>query len=85
MNQLGNDLYTGEKSITSSVAQAVVHIAVVLCLAALGPFVRSGCQLAIEFTGGSKFTRCTSRVIDRPADRDRRGRADAPDSIPRDL
>ena len=57
MNQLGNELYTGETSIPFVARRRLWFIIaiVLVVLSALAPFVRS-VPLSIEFTGGSKFT-----------------------------
>jgi len=57
MNQLGNDLYTGETSVPFVAKRRLWFIIaiVLVALSAAAPFVR-GVPLSIEFTGGSKFT-----------------------------
>ncbi|KAB1644056.1 protein translocase subunit SecF [Gulosibacter chungangensis] len=55
--QLGNDLYTGERSIGFVKKRKVwFSIAIVLIIASvLVPVIRGGFNLGIEFTGGSEF------------------------------
>ena len=54
MNQLGNDLYTGDRSIDFVGKSKTWYIAsaVIMAVAALG-FVVQGLNLSLEFTGGS--------------------------------
>ncbi|MGO1235916.1 MAG: protein translocase subunit SecF [Microbacterium gubbeenense] len=76
MNQLGNDLYTGETSIPFVARRRLWFIIaiVLVVLSALAPFVRS-VPLSIEFTGGSKFT------ISAPASTDQQIATDAVASV----
>lgn len=55
--ETGNALYTGEKSINFIGRRKIWYIiaAVMIVISILGPFVRGGFSLGIEFTGGSEF------------------------------
>jgi len=55
--EFGNALYTGEKSIDFVGRRKVWYAvsAVLILVAILGPFLRGGFTMGIEFTGGSQF------------------------------
>lgn len=62
--QLGNDLYTGEKSF-NFVGRAKLWFAisgVLILLAIVGPILRGGFTFGIEFSGGSEFQFSTTKV-----------------------
>lgn len=76
MNQLGNDLYTGDTSVPFVAKRRLWFIIaiVLVALSAAAPFVR-GVPLSIEFTGGAKFT------VSAPASTDQQIATDAVASI----
>lgn len=55
--KLGNDLYTGDRSINFVGKRRVWYLisAIAILLAIVGPILRGGFSLGIEFTGGSQF------------------------------
>ena len=56
--QFGNDLYTGKRSFDFVGRRKVWYLvaAVMILIAIVGPLLRGGFVLGIEFTGGSQFT-----------------------------
>lgn len=66
--QLGNDLYTGERSFGFVARRKVwFGIAIVLILASiLVPIIRGGFNLGIEFTGGSEFQVANPATTEQP-------------------
>ncbi|KIP53046.1 protein translocase subunit SecF [Leucobacter komagatae] len=84
--EFGNALYTGEKSINFVGKRKLWYTisAVLLIIAVLGPFVRGGFQLGIEFTGGSQFqVHVTSDVERDPAIATKAVEETLPGSVPR--
>lgn len=68
--EFGNALYTGEKSIDFVGRRKLWYTisAVLLIIAVVGPFLRGGFQLGIEFTGGSQFQVHVANSQDRDPD-----------------
>lgn len=67
---LGNALYTGEKSINFVGRRKLWYAisAVLIIIAIAGPFLRGGFALGIEFTGGSQFQIHTGEDGERDTD-----------------
>ncbi|WP_166984623.1 protein translocase subunit SecF [Canibacter zhoujuaniae] len=57
LSQLGNDLYSGKKSFNIVGRRKLWYLIALglIVVALVGPFIRGGYQLGIEFTGGSQF------------------------------
>ena len=84
--EFGNALYTGEKSINFIGRRKLWYTisAVLLIIAVVGPFLRGGFQLGIEFTGGSQFQVHVANSADRDPDVAAQAVADTlPGSVPR--
>src|SRR5690606_13083515 len=66
-SELGNALYTGEKSVDFIGRRKTWYMvaAVLLLIAIVGPLLRGGFTFGIEFTGGSQFQ---IHVVDGPRD-----------------
>ena len=66
-SQLGNDLYTGEKSFNFVGKRKTWYLiaAIAIAISIIGPFLRGGFSLGIEFTGGSQFQVHTQAGQDR--------------------